>query len=203
MCNTQWVLASNNQGKIKEINSLLNKLNINIKPQEYYNIPEADETATTFVENALIKARNACNYSKLPSLADDSGLVVPCLNGEPGIYSARYSTSGKSIDNIYKLINSLKSLAQKTPNLFSSFPAYFYCVITLLKYPEDPTPIITEGIWHGEIILNPRGKNGFGYDPIFLDNNLNLTAAEMTSEQKKAISHRGQALSKLINKLHN
>ncbi len=190
-----WVIASNNSGKIKEINNFLHEKNIILRSQLSLGIKEVPETGKTFVENALIKARHACAEANLPALADDSGLVVPCLNGEPGLYSARYAGTSNPKDNINKLISNLKNL---NPNA-TSFPAYFYCVIVLLKTPEDPSPLIAEGRWHGNIILQPRGEHGFGYDPIFLDPELNMTAAEMGLEQKQARSHRGQALHQLSN----
>lgn len=195
-----WLLASNNSGKIKEINHLLKQFHITIKSQAEYNIPEIEETGLTFVENALLKARHACSITNMPTLADDSGLVVPALNGEPGIYSARYANTGNSQDNINKLIQKLSNLNNNTHNK-NIYKAYFYCTIVLLKYPNDPTPIISEGIWHGEITLEPKGSNGFGYDPIFFDPKTNLTAAELMQEQKQKVSHRGKALEGLINKL--
>jgi XTP/dITP diphosphohydrolase len=193
--NNNWVLASNNKGKIEEINALLNKLNINIKPQAEFNIPEIPETATTFIENALIKARHACSLASLPALADDSGLVVPALGGEPGLYSARYAGTGIDKDNNDKLIEKLKKLE------LNHCPAYFYCVLVLLQHPTDPSPMIAEGFWHGEIILTPRGTNGFGYNPIFLLPELQLTVAELSLEQKNQLSHRAQALKKLMSLL--
>lgn len=184
-----WVIASNNAGKIREINNLLEPKNIVLKSQSSLNISEVPETATTFVENALIKARHACYEANLPALADDSGLVVPCLNGEPGIYSARYAGTNKSSDNIKKLITMLSNIAIEQP-----IKAYFYCIVVLLRHRDDPTPIIAEGKWHGEITLTPHGENGFGYDPVFFDPELKITAAQMTLEQKQARSHRGIAL---------
>lgn len=190
----KWVIASNNSGKIKEINNLLGSKNIELIPQSQLNISEADETATTFIENALLKARHATQQAQLPALADDSGLVVPALNGEPGLYSARYAGTKNSADNINKLITKLKNLELDSEKI----PAYFYCIIVILSHANDPSPIIAEGKWWGEIILTPRGDNGFGYDPIFYDSELKLTAAEMTMEQKQQRSHRGKALRKLV-----
>lgn len=190
----KWIIASNNSGKIKEINNLLMSKNIELIPQSQLNITEAEETATTFVENALLKAHNATQQAHLPALADDSGLVVPALNGEPGLYSARYAGTKNAEDNIKKLITNLKTLGLN----YEKFPAYFYCIIVALSHTNDPSPIIAEGKWWGEIILTPRGNNGFGYDPVFYDPELKLTAAEMTVEQKQQRSHRGIALRKLV-----
>jgi XTP/dITP diphosphohydrolase len=205
-----WVIASSNNGKITEINNLLKQYNINLRSQNEFNITDIPETGTTFIENALIKARHACTHTNLPALADDSGLVVPSLNGEPGIYSARYAgtkdnhgnSCGDSKDNIKKLIHNLKQLPDDiTHHEHHKYYAYFYCVIVLLQYPSDPTPLISEGIWHGEIILKPKGTAGFGYDSIFYDPKMQMTAAQMTLAQKQAHSHRGQALRELLNNL--
>lgn len=205
-----WVVASSNAGKIAELSKLLSNQNINLLLQSDLQIADAEETGSTFVENALIKARHAANLSKLPALADDSGLIVPCLNNEPGLYSARYANTGNPADNIKKLIHNLLTLKNKdTANSANSensenrnfFPAYFYCVLVLLQSPDDPSPIIAQGRWQGNIILSPRGTNGFGYDPIFFDPTLNLTAAEMTLEQKQARSHRANAIANLISQL--
>lgn len=189
-----WIIASNNSGKIKEINNFLQPKNITLKSQNSLGIAEVPETGKTFIENAIIKARHASEEAKLPALADDSGLVVSCLNGEPGLYSARYaSDTSNAQDNINKLLSKLKNLNTHA----TAFPAYFYCVMVLMQSPEDPSPLIAEGRWHGHIILEPRGEHGFGYDPVFLDPELNITAAEMSLEQKQARSHRGQALRQL------
>ena len=191
-----WVIASSNQSKITEINNLLASRNIILKPQSDYNISDIPETASTFVENALIKARHACSHVSLPCLADDSGLVVPALDGEPGLYSARYAGTKNSQDNIDKLLKNLKNLSDyKTDNIY---PAFFYCCLVLLKHPLDPSPIIAEGRWYGEITFDQKGTNGFGYDSIFFDSKLKLTAAQMPSEQKDMYSHRGQALQNLL-----
>lgn len=194
-----YVIASNNSGKIKEINNFLANKNITVIPQASLNISDIPETGLTFIENALIKARHASREANLPALADDSGLVVPCLNGEPGLYSARYAGTNNNTDNINKLISKLKNLNIDHSNI----PAYFYCVLVLLQHAEDPSPIVAEGRWHGHIILEPRGEHGFGYDPVFLDPELMLTAAEMSLEQKQARSHRGQALKTLESNIDN
>jgi XTP/dITP diphosphohydrolase len=196
-----WVIASSNTGKITELNKILSSQNINLILQSDLHIADAEETGSTFVENALIKARHASNLSKLPALADDSGLIVPCLNNEPGLYSARYAKTGNAADNIKKLINNLLDLKTKNSENKDFFPAYFYCVLVLLQSPDDPSPIIAQGRWHGNIILTPKGTSGFGYDPIFFDPELKLTAAEMTLEQKQARSHRGKAIACLISQL--
>lgn len=191
-----WVIASSNQGKIAEINQLLAPHQITLTAQSEYNVVDVPETATTFIENALIKARHACVNTNLPSLADDSGLVVPALNGEPGLYSARYAGTKNPQDNINKLLTNLKNTPEYNPDRM--YGAYFYCVIVLLRHQQDPSPIICEGVWHGKISFEPKGENGFGYDPIFFSPQLNLTAAQMTAEQKQTYSHRGQALRKLL-----
>lgn len=193
----QWIIASNNAGKIAEINNLLASFNISLIAQQELNIPEAEEPAPTFIENALIKARHASSLGKLPALADDSGLIVPCLNGEPGVKSARYAGTRKPEDNIVKLISELKQLNTQQ----HEFPAFFYCVIVVIQHEQDPSPIICTGKWHGNIILEPRGENGFGYDPVFYDPTQQLTAAEMTSQQKQGASHRGKAIRQLISEL--
>lgn len=194
----EWVIASSNQGKIIELNKILSSQNIIVKPQSAFHIADVEETGSTFVENALIKARNASKLSKLPALSDDSGLIVPCLNNEPGLYSARYAHTGNATDNIKKLISNLAALKNE---IIDGYPAYYYCVLVLLNSPEDPSPIIAQGRWYGKIILDPRGHNGFGYDPIFFDGELQLTAAQMSLEQKQARSHRGQAIKNLISQL--
>lgn len=191
----EWVIASSNQGKIIELNKILSCQNIIVKPQSAFHIADVEETGSTFVENALIKARNASKLSKLPALADDSGLIVPCLNNEPGLYSARYAHTGNAADNIKKLISNLAALNNE---IIDGYSAYYYCVLVLLNSPDDPSPIIAQGRWYGNIILDSRGHNGFGYDPIFFDTELQLTAAEMTLEQKQGRSHRGQAINNLI-----
>ena len=187
---TKLVIASNNPGKLKEIGALLAPLSIEIVSQSDYNTGEADEPFGTFVENALAKARHASRCSGLPALADDSGICVSALNGAPGVNSARYAGEPKSdARNNQKLIEALKNQTDRR--------AYYYCVIVLVRHPGDPQPIIVDGSWHGEIIDQPRGTGGFGYDPYFLLPEFGKTAAELTTEQKNKISHRGQALEKL------
>lgn len=185
------VIASNNPGKLREIGELLAPLAINVAPQSEFNISEADEPHITFVENALAKARHASRCSGLPALADDSGICVSALGGAPGVNSARYAGEPKSDErNNQKLIEALKNQTDRR--------AYYYCVIVLVRHAGDPQPIIVDGSWHGEIIDQPRGSGGFGYDPYFYLPEFGRTSAELTAEQKNQISHRGQALAKLV-----
>jgi XTP/dITP diphosphohydrolase len=184
------VIASNNKGKLFEIRSLLNPLAIEVFPQSEFNIPEVDEPFHTFVENALTKARHASKHAGLPALADDSGICVNALNGDPGIKSARFAGEPKSDQrNNQKLVDMLKNQADRS--------AYYYCIIVLLRHANDPQPVIVDGVWQGEIILEPKGTGGFGYDPYFYLPELGKTAAELPAEQKNRISHRGKALTKL------
>lgn len=184
------VIASNNFGKLKEIQQLLTSFDIEVIPQASLGVTEIEEPYGTFVENALAKARHASLYTKLPALADDSGICVNVLSGAPGVSSARYAGKPKSDDrNNQKLINQLKNQSDRR--------AYYYCVIVLVRHANDPQPIIVDGSWHGEIILASRGKGGFGYDPYFFLPESNMTAAELSMEHKNQISHRGKALRKL------
>lgn len=188
------VIASNNAGKLREIGAILGPLGFEALPQAAFNIPEAEEPYCTFVENCLTKARHASAHSGLPALADDSGICVDALNGAPGVYSARFAGEPKSDQrNNEKLIE----LLQGQPNR----KAHYYCVIVLVRWPEDPQPIIAEGSWHGEIIDTPRGDGGFGYDPYFLVPQFGKTGAELPMEVKNGISHRGKALAQLVEKL--
>lgn len=185
------VIASNNQGKLREIGELLAPLAIDVVPQSAFNIGEADEPHITFVENALAKARHASRCSGLPALADDSGICVSALGGAPGVNSARYAGEPRSDErNNLKLIEALKNQMDRR--------AYYYCVIVLVRHADDPQPVIADGSWHGEIIDSPRGTGGFGYDPYFYLPEFGKTSAELTAEQKNQISHRGQALAKLV-----
>jgi XTP/dITP diphosphohydrolase len=188
------VLSTNNGKKLAEIESLLSDLSVETVPQATLKIGVAEEPFDTFIENALAKARFASNASNLPAIADDSGICVDALNGMPGILSARFS--GELTDdkrNNKKLLELLKDEKNRK--------AHYYCALVFIRSPKDPQPIIAEGIWQGEILLGPQGKNGFGYDPIFLDYKTDLSAAELTPELKNRISHRGQALQKLKQKL--
>ncbi|MCK4608768.1 MAG: RdgB/HAM1 family non-canonical purine NTP pyrophosphatase [Gammaproteobacteria bacterium] len=186
------ILASNNANKLREINQLLQGCSCKMVAQTDFNVPEAEETGLTFVENAILKARNAAKHTKLPAFADDSGLVVDALNGAPGIYSARYAgIKATSKDNIDKLLYELRDI----PTAKRS--AHFYCVMVFIKHELDPAPIITEGRWDGLILQQPQGKNGFGYDPIFFVPTHNCSAAELPPATKNQLSHRGQALAKI------
>lgn len=188
------VLASNNAGKLTEFAQLLAPLGFAIKSQRELDIPEAEEPFGTFVENALAKARHASQLSGLPALADDSGICVPALGGVPGVQSARYAGEPRSdAANNAKLVRDMAAHADKS--------AYYYCVLVMVRHADDPQPIIADGVWHGQVIQQPRGQGGFGYDPYFFLPSLGKTAAELSSEEKNNLSHRGQALRALINKL--
>lgn len=188
------VLASNNKGKLAEFSRLLAPLGFDVKPQGELAIPEADEPHLTFVENALAKARHASRLSGLPALADDSGICVPALGGAPGVYSARYAGEPKSdAANNDKLVRDLASQDDKS--------AYYYCVLVFVRHADDPQPVIADGRWNGEVISTSRGQGGFGYDPHFLLPGLGKTAAELSADEKNRLSHRGQALRALIEKL--
>ncbi|MCX7183826.1 MAG: RdgB/HAM1 family non-canonical purine NTP pyrophosphatase [Nitrosospira sp.] len=185
------VIASNNPGKLREIGHLLEPLGIEVLPQSAFDIAEADEPHCTFVENALAKARHASKCSGLPALADDSGICADALHGEPGIHSARYAGEPRSDErNNQKLVEALSNQSHRN--------AHYYCVIVLVRHADDPQPIIADGAWHGEIIAQPRGSGGFGYDPYFYLPQLGKTSAELPLEQKNRISHRGQALARLV-----
>ncbi|WP_395826194.1 RdgB/HAM1 family non-canonical purine NTP pyrophosphatase [Collimonas sp.] len=188
------VLASNNAGKLKEFGQLLAQLDFDVRPQGEFGVPEAEEPYLTFVENALTKARHASRLTGLPALADDSGVCVNALGGAPGVLSARYAGEPKSdAANNRKLIADLASHADKS--------AYYYCVLVFVRHADDPQPVIADGRWSGVIIDAPRGAGGFGYDPYFLLPEHNKTAAEFSAMEKNAMSHRGQALRELVEKL--
>lgn len=189
----QIVLASGNPGKLREMAPPLAALDIAVVPQSAFEIGEVEESASTFVENALLKARHAATLASLPAIADDSGLIVDALDGAPGVFSARYAGSGASDEqNIDKLLGALKGVPDDTRT------ARFYCVLVYLSGPADPMPLIFEGTWEGKILQQPTGDGGFGYDPVFYVPAKGCTAAQLTLEQKNALSHRGQALRKLI-----
>ncbi len=190
------VLASGNAGKLKELQAMLADLPLQIVPQRELGVDDVPETGLTFVENALIKARHACTVTGLPALADDSGLIVDALDGAPGLYSARYA--GSPTDDAANNAKLLAALCDVPPERRS---ARFYAVIVLLRHANDPQPLICEGSWEGRIIDAPRGSHGFGYNPVFLDEELGLTAAEMLPEQKNARSHRATALRLLLQQL--
>lgn len=188
------VIASGNQGKLREIQALLAPLTLEILPQSAFNVPEAEEPFVTFVENALAKARHASRHTGLPALADDSGICVAALQGAPGVHSARYAGEPKSdARNNQKLLESLNGIKDRH--------AHYYCVMVLVMHADDPQPLIAEGIWQGEILTAFRGEGGFGYDPLFLDAKTGQTAAELPAEIKNRISHRGHALSRLLHQL--
>ncbi|MDO7086664.1 XTP/dITP diphosphatase [Pseudocolwellia sp. AS88] len=190
------VLATGNQGKVKELSNLLAQHAIEVVPQSNFNVPEVPETGTTFVENAIIKARHAAKITGLPAIADDSGLEVDALNGAPGVYSARYAgENATDTDNTDKLLNALSNVptAERT--------ARFHCVLVYMKHAEDPTPIICHGVWEGSITTEKLGEQGFGYDPVFWQDEQQMTSAQLPRDLKNSLSHRGQALALLVKEL--
>lgn len=188
------VLASNNKGKLAELNQMLAPAGFEVHPQAEYSVPEVEEPFHTFIENALQKARHAARLTGLPALADDSGVCVNALGGQPGVYSAHYAGEPKSdARNNQKLIGDLASHADKSAN--------YYCVLVYVRHADDPQPVIADGRWYGEIISTPRGQGGFGYDPYFWVPELNCTAAELMPDEKNRLSHRGKALKVLVEKL--
>ena len=190
------VLASNNPGKLKELGDLLAPLGLSPVAQGELGVGEAEEPAVTFVENALLKARHAARETGLPALADDSGLAVDALSGQPGVRSARYAGSDASDeDNVRALLRALDGVPATERS------AQFHCVLVYLRHADDPTPVICHGRWPGQILETPAGDGGFGYDPVFLAPEFNLSAAELTREQKGRISHRGRALRLLVEQL--
>lgn len=187
------VLATGNKGKVKELQQMLAPFDIEIVPQSEFNVPEVPETGTTFVENAIIKARHAAKITGLPAIADDSGLAVDYLNGAPGVYSARYSgDDATDQSNIDKLLDALKGVPTEQRT------ARFQCVLVLMQSEVDPTPVICQGSWEGHITETQHGSNGFGYDPVFMVPEHGVCSAELTPEQKNALSHRGKALRQLV-----
>jgi XTP/dITP diphosphohydrolase len=187
------VLASGNQGKLREFAQLLAPLNIDIVPQSELNVVEAEETGLSFVENAILKARNACQQTGLAAISDDSGIEVDALRGAPGIFSSRYAGNGATDkDNIDALLTALKEVPETERS------ARFQCVMVYMRHAEDPTPLICQGTWHGQIMMQASGQGGFGYDPVFFVAETETSAAELTPEQKHAISHRGQAMRAFI-----
>ncbi len=190
------VLATGNQGKVLEMSRLLSGLGLDIVPQSEFDVPEADETGLTFIENAIIKARNAAHYTGLPAIADDSGIEVDALQGAPGIYSSRYAGGGATDEmNREKLLSNLHSVkeAERT--------ARFQCVIVYMQHENDPTPLVCQSSWEGRILFESLGSGGFGYDPVFYVPTHNCTSAELPKDEKNCISHRGQALQKLLTAL--
>jgi len=192
------VLASGNAGKLEELRALLDDTGLALTGQSEFGVVDAEETGTTFVENALIKARHAARLTGLPALADDSGLCVDALGGAPGLYSARYGGGhGDAAANIARLLRELDGVPEARRS------ARFYCVLVLLRHAEDPQPLIAEGEWQGRILPAPRGDGGHGYDPVFLDPQHGLSAAEMPMATKNRVSHRGLALATLKHRLRN
>jgi len=194
--NRTIVLATGNPGKVRELQEILADSGLRIAPQSDYDAPEAIEDGLGFVENALIKARSAARHTGLPAIADDSGIVVDALSGEPGIHSARYAGDGANDEmNLQLLLENMRGIeeAQRT--------ARFICLMVYVRHADDPTPLICEGSWEGRLLETPQGENGFGYDPIFLVPEKGRTSAELPSEEKNRLSHRGQALRCLVQKL--
>lgn len=189
------VLASGNIGKIKELSTLLEDLNIEIIPQSAFDFEEAIEDGLSFIENAIIKARHAAKHTGLPAIADDSGIEVEYLNGEPGIHSARYANTGNATDNNLKLLKALENVPTTQRG------ARFRCSLVFITHKKDPSPLIAEGGWQGRILEDFHGENGFGYDPIFYAPEFDCSAAQLSNKQKNKISHRGKALQILKKKL--
>jgi len=192
------VLASNNTGKVREIGQLLADLDLKVVPQSEFDVAEAEETGLTFVENSILKARNAAQHAGRPAIADDSGLEVDALHGAPGIYSARFAGVGAGDRaNLEELLCQIRDVpeAERT--------ARFQCLMVYMRHAKDPTPIICQGTWEGSILLEPRGEGGFGYDPVFFVPTHNCSSAELTAEVKNSLSHRGQALRQLVTALHS
>ena len=190
------VLASSNAGKVKEFMQLLSGVGMNVRPQSEFDVPDADETGLTFVENAILKARNAAELTGLPAIADDSGIEVDYLQGQPGIYSARYAGIGAGAaacnEKLLKALDGVPSAERK---------ARFRCCIAMLQHAADPSPVIAEGYWDGQILEQLTGTEGFGYDPLFYVPTHKMSAAQMDSAEKNRISHRGQALQGLLERL--
>ncbi|MCH8532151.1 MAG: RdgB/HAM1 family non-canonical purine NTP pyrophosphatase [Saccharospirillum sp.] len=197
---TNWVLASGNAGKLREFNRLLSPLGIEVQAQGDFDVEDADETGLSFIENAILKARHAAAHTGLPALADDSGIEIDALNGAPGIYSARYSAmkggEGGDKANIDQV---LRELAEKPD---AARTARFQCVLAFMRHATDPSPLIVQRAWEGEILDAPVGQGGFGYDPVFYVPEQGCTAAELDAEVKNRLSHRGQAIAALLPQLH-
>jgi XTP/dITP diphosphohydrolase len=193
---TRIVLASNNPGKVREITCLVADLDLSVIPQGELGVPEIEETGCTFVENAILKARNAASHTGLGAIADDSGLEVDALNGAPGIHSARYAgVNGNDRANIARLLRGLAEIPEARRT------ARFQCLMVYLRHAEDPTPIICQGTWEGRVLFAARGASGFGYDPVFFVPSHNCSAAELPADIKNKLSHRGQAARKLFEAL--
>lgn len=190
------ILATGNRGKVRELGELLVNFEMEVIPQTEFDVVEAEETGLTFVENAILKARNAAAHTGLPAIADDSGLEVDYLKGAPGIYSARYAgTDGNDSANNQKLLKALDGVPEEQRG------ACFQCLMVYMEHAEDPTPLIAQGTWEGRILTAPQGENGFGYDPIFFVPEQGCSSAQLPAELKNRLSHRGQALKKLVEML--
>ncbi len=191
-----WVLATGNKGKVREMSQLLNSFSIEVLPQSHFDVLEVPETGTTFVENAIIKARHAAKVTGLPAIADDSGLEVDFLSGQPGIYSSRFAGENASDqDNIELLLNKLEGVGIEHRR------ARFQCVLVYMRHEFDPTPVICQGTWEGVISDSVQGENGFGYDPIFWVESEQCSSAQLSKQRKGELSHRGQALAMLVERL--
>ncbi|AWK41067.1 XTP/dITP diphosphatase [Photorhabdus laumondii subsp. laumondii] len=192
------VLATGNPGKVRELAQLLADFGLDIVAQTELGVDSAEETGLTFIENAILKARHAAQVTGLPAIADDSGLSVDILGGAPGIYSARYAgENATDQQNLEKLLDTMKDIPDDQRQ------AQFNCVLVYIRHAEDPTPLVFHGRWPGFIAHKSAGNGGFGYDPIFYIPELGCTAAELTGEQKNAVSHRGQALKMMLDTLRN
>lgn len=191
------ILASGNQGKLREISKMLAGSRLKVLPQSAFNLETPEETGLTFVENAILKARYVCDQTGMPAIADDSGIEVDALHGEPGIYSARYAGENASDEqNLQKLLIKMKDIPDDARQ------CRFHCLIVFLQHAKDPTPLICHGVWEGHLLRAPRGVNGFGYDPIFYVPDQACSSAQLSPEVKNCISHRGQALAQLIKVLN-
>lgn len=194
---SEIVIATGNPGKLREFRELLSELPLVLHSQAELGLSEADETGLSFVENAILKARHASMTSGLPAIADDSGLSVDALQGEPGIYSARYSGQKDDAANNRLLLENLK------PVPAGERTARFHCALVFVRYPNDPCPLVCQASWEGEILFEARGDNGFGYDPLFFIPELDSSSAELSAERKNTLSHRGQAMQKLLAELRS
>ncbi|HAI97440.1 MAG: non-canonical purine NTP pyrophosphatase [Cycloclasticus sp.] len=189
----QIVLASGNQGKIAEIQAMLQHHDIEVISQSFFDVPDIEETGTTFIENAIIKARHAAKITGLPAIADDSGLEVDAINGQPGVYSARYAgLPSNDILNTKKLLNALDGIPEKKRS------ARFHCLMIFMAHATDPSPLIGQGTWEGRIAFQEAGDNGFGYDPVFYSPEHQCVSAELTATIKNRVSHRAHALNQLM-----
>lgn len=193
---SEVVLASGNAGKLRELQAMLSPLNLVVRSQQDFDAPAIAETGLTFIENAILKARNAAKHTSSPAIADDSGLEVDVLNGAPGIYSARYAgPHATDLENTQKLLLELAGVEKQRRT------ARFQCIVVYMGHPLDPTPMVCQGTWEGLIADHPRGNNGFGYDPVFYVAEYGCTAAELDADTKNRVSHRGQALAQLVKQL--